>query len=392
MKKSFDFDQILDRTRERSKTWDFRTLKPGAIPMNGAETHFACPEPVRDAIHAVADWPIYGYPYFTEDFVNAAASYQKRRHGWDCDPAWIEFTNGIVPGIAYVLQAVTQPHDQVLINAPAYSPFRSTIEANDRVLVESMLKVSPEGVAFDWDDMERKFSDPATKAFILCDPHNPTGKCCTQEELAHIDSLSQQYGVFVIVDEVHADFVFRGRHISYPTISEHAKQTSAVAINPSKTFNVAGFRTGAIIIPNDEVHAAVNKHILAVKGISRTITGVAAFEACYDGRCDDYADAVADYVRENLLYMEAFFQSRIPKIKMVRPEGCFVCWLDCSGLGFSSQEELMAFLNGTGIMMSDGNDYFADGDGRGYVRMAYAFPRSQLDEALERLEQAVDAL
>lgn len=392
MEGKFNFDQILDRTRERSKTWDFRTLKPGALPMNGAETHYACPGPVREAVQVVADWPIYGYPYFTEDFVQAAAGYQKRRHGWDCDPAWIEFVGGIVPGIAFILQAVTQVGDQVLINAPAYSPFRSTVEANDRMIVESMLKISPEGASFDWEDMEHKFSDPGTKAFILCDPHNPTGKCCTMEELARIDALAQQYGVFVIVDEVHADFVFRGRHISYPTVSEYARLHSAVVINPSKTFNVAGFRTGAVIVPNEEVHAAVNKRILAVKGISRTITGVAAFEACYDGRCDDYADAVCTYVRENLLWLEAFLKVRLPQIRPVRPDGCFVCWLDCNGLGFATQKELMAFLDGTGVMLSDGSDYFADGDGRGYVRMAYAFPRSQLQEALERLENAVNAL
>lgn len=385
----FNFDAILDRTKERSKTWDFRTLKPGAIPMNGAETHFACPAPVRKAVHDVADWPIYGYPYFTEDFVNAAAGYMKRQHGWDCDPEWIEFVGGIVPGIAFALQAVTAAGDKVLINAPAYSPFRSTVEANDRVIVESMLHVTPEGTSFDWADMERKFGDPAVKAFILCDPHNPTGKSCTMEELTRIDALAEKYGVFVIVDEVHADFVFRGRHISYPTVSEHAKMNSAVVINPSKTFNVAGFRTGAIIIPNDTVHAAVNKRILAVKGISRTITGVAAFEACYDGRCDGYLAAVRAYVEENLRYIEDFFRARIPEIRMVRPDACFVCWLDCSGLGFPSQRELMAFLDATGVMLSDGREFFADGNGRGYVRMAYAFPRSMLHDAMARLEQAV---
>ena len=212
------------------------------------------------------------------------------------------------------------------------------------------------------------------------------------EELARIDTLARQYGVFVIVDEVHADFVFRGRHISYPTVSEYARLHSAVVINPSKTFNVAGFRTGAVIIPNEGLHAAVNKHILAVKGISRTITGVAAFEACYDGRCDDYADAVCAYVRENLLWLEAFLKTRLSQVSLVRPDGCFVCWLDCNGLGFATQKELMAFLDGTGVMLSDGSDYFADGDGRGYVRMAYAFPRSQLQEALEHLENAVSAL
>ena len=105
MNATYDFDKVLDRTKERSKTWDFRTLKPGAIPMNGAETHFECPAPVRKVIHDVADWPIYGYPYFTDDFVNAAAGYMKRQHGWDCDPKWIEFVGGIVPGIAQRLAA-----------------------------------------------------------------------------------------------------------------------------------------------------------------------------------------------------------------------------------------------------------------------------------------------
>ena len=205
MNATYDFDKVLDRTKERSKTWDFRTLKPGAIPMNGAETHFECPAPVRKVIHDVADWPIYGYPYFTDDFVNAAAGYMKRQHGWDCDPKWIEFVGGFVPGIAFAIQAVTAVGDKVLINSPAYSPFRSTVEMNDRVLVESMLNITPEEVTFDWEDMERKFSDPAVKAFILCDPHNPTGKSCTAEELARIDALAEKYGVFVIVDEVHAE-------------------------------------------------------------------------------------------------------------------------------------------------------------------------------------------
>ena len=392
MNATYDFDKVLDRTKERSKTWDFRTLKPGAIPMNGAETHFECPAPVRKVIHDVADWPIYGYPYFTDDFVNAAAGYMKRQHGWDCDPKWIEFVGGIVPGIAFAIQAVTAVGDKVLINSPAYSPFRSTVEMNDRVLVESMLNITPEEVTFDWGDMERKFSDPAVKAFILCDPHNPTGKSCTAEELARIDALAEKYGVFVIVDEVHADFVFRGRHISYPAVSEYARMHSAVVINPSKTFNVAGFRTGAIIIPNDEIHAAVNKRILAVKGISRTITGVAAFEACYDGRCDDYVAAVRTYVAENMRYVEDFFHTRIPKIKMIRPDACFVCWLDCNGLGFENQQKLMKFLNETGIMLSDGSEYYADGNGRGFVRMAYAFPKTMLREAMERLEKAVNSL
>lgn len=384
----YDFDRILDRTRERSKTWDFRTLRPGQLPMNGAETHFACPVPVREAVQAVAEWEVYGYPYFTEDFSNAAASWMQRRHGWDCDPRWVEFVGGIVPGIAFAVQAVSQPGDKVLINTPAYDPFRSMVEANDRVLTESPLVIGEDGVFFDWEDMERRFSDPLTKAFILCDPHNPTGKSCTEEELCRISRLSEKYGVLVIVDEVHADFVFHGRHISYPTVSDWARNNSVVVINPSKTFNVAGFRTGAVIVPNEELRAHINKKILAVKGISRTITGVAAFEACYDGRCDDYADQICAYIYDNERYLAAFLKEHIPEIRLIRPDACFVCWLDCRGLGFTEQSQLMEFFINAGVLVTSGEEFDRTGLGKGFVRMAYGFPRSQLKEALERLAAA----
>lgn len=384
----YDFNRILDRTRERSKTWDFRTLRPGQLPMNGAETHFACPVPVREAVQAVAEWEVYGYPYFTEDFSNAAASWMQRRHGWDCNPRWVEFVGGIVPGIAFAVQAVSQPGDKILINTPAYDPFRSMVEANDRVLTESPLVIGEDGVFFDWEDMERRFSDPLTKAFILCDPHNPTGKNCTEAELCRISRLSEKYGVLVIVDEVHADFVFYGRHISYPTVSDWARNNSVVVINPSKTFNVAGFRTGAVIVPNEELRAYINKKILAVKGISRTITGVAAFEACYDGRCDDYADQVCAYIYDNEQYLAAFLKERIPEIRLIRPDACFVCWLDCRGLGFTEQSQLMEFFTNAGVLVTSGEEFDRTGMGEGFVRMAYGFPRSQLKEALERLAAA----
>ena len=385
----YDFDRVLDRSRERSKTWDFRSLKPGQLPMHGAETHFECPAPVRQAIKEVSDWEVYGYPYFTDDFSTAAASYMKRRHNWDCRAEWVEFVGGIVPGIAFAIQAVSQPGDKVLINTPAYDPFRSVIETNDRVLDESPLLIDENGVSFDWDDMERRFSDPFTRAFILCDPHNPTGKSCTAEELERIAELSEKYSVLVIVDEVHADFIFHGRHISYPTVSEYAKNNSVVVINPSKTFNVAGFSTGAVIVPNDALHTRINKKISAVKGISRTITGVAAFEACYDGRCDDYADQICAYVHENEKYLSGFFRDNLPQIQMIKPDGCFVCWLDCRGLGFSSQAELMNFFTSAGVLVSSGEEFDRAGRGLGFVRMAYAFPRSQLSTAMERLAIAV---
>lgn len=393
MSYTYDFNVIVDRSRERSKTWDPRNVKPGQLPMNGAEMHFACPIPVLEAVREVSECQVYGYPYFTDDFAQAAAGWMKRRHDWDVDYKWVEFVGGIVPGIAFAMQAMTKVGDGIIINTPAYSPFRDCIRDNDRKLVESGLLIDSENgtVEFDWADMEAKFADPNNTCFILCDPQNPTGKSCTLEELKKIEELSKKYNVFVIVDEVHADFVFDGkRHICYPTVGDFAKGFSAVVINPSKTFNTAGFRTAAIIIPNQEIHDKTNVKIAAVKGYSRTITGVAAFEAAYGGKCDDFADQAREYVQTMRNKMCDYFAENIPEMKIIKPEACFVCWCDCHGLGFEDQGEMMKFLAEAGVLMSNGLEYDKE-LGRGYVRIAYGFPEIQLMPALEKLAAAVKA-
>lgn len=393
MSYTYDFNVIVDRSRERSKTWDPRNVKPGQLPMNGAEMHFACPIPVLEAVREVSECQVYGYPYFTDDFAQAAAGWMKRRHDWDVDYKWVEFVGGIVPGIAFAMQAMTKVGDGIIINTPAYSPFRDCIRDNDRKLVESGLLIDSEKgtVEFDWADMEAKFADPNNTCFILCDPQNPTGKSCTLEELKKIEELSKKYNVFVIVDEVHADFVFDGkRHICYPTVGDFAKEFSAVVINPSKTFNTAGFRTAAIIIPNQEIHDKTNVKIAAVKGYSRTITGVAAFEAAYGGKCDDFADQAREYVQTMRDKMCDYFAENIPEMKIIKPEACFVCWCDCHGLGFEDQGEMMKFLAEAGVLMSNGLEYDKE-LGRGYVRIAYGFPEIQLMPALEKLAAAVKA-
>lgn len=333
---TYDFNMIIDRSKERSKTWDPRTVKPGQLPMNGAEMHFTCPYPVLEAVREVSTCQVYGYPYFTDDFAQAAAGWMKRRHNWDVDYKWVEFVGGIVPGLAFAMQAMTKIGEGIIINTPAYSPFRALIKDNERKLVESPLIIdSAKGtVEFDWADMEAKFADSNNTAFILCDPQNPTGKSCTLEELKKIEELSQKYHVFVMVDEVHADFVFDSKkHICYPTVGEFSKNFSAVVINPSKTFNTAGFRTAAIIIPNLEIHDKTNVKINAVKGYSRTITGVAAFEAAYGGQCDDFADQARAYVENMRNKMCDYFAANIPEMKIIKPESCFVCWCDCRGPG-----------------------------------------------------------
>lgn len=172
MSYTYDFNVIVDRSRERSKTWDPRNVKPGQLPMNGAEMHFACPIPVLEAVREVSECQVYGYPYFTDDFAQAAAGWMKRRHDWDVDYKWVEFVGGIVPGIAFAMQAMTKVGDGIIINTPAYSPFRDCIRDNDRKLVES-------GLLIDSERAQWNLTGPTWKR-SLPTPTIPASSCVTR--------------------------------------------------------------------------------------------------------------------------------------------------------------------------------------------------------------------
>ncbi len=384
-----NFDEIVDRRNTECKKWD--TYAPDVIPMWIADTDFKCPQPVIDAMVKRAQHGIYGYPVNHKNFAQSIVNWQKKRFGWDVDMDWVEYTPAVVPAIVYALRAFTQPGDNVVMQMPAYHPFHDIIPHNGRHILGNQLVRQADGsFAVDFENLEALLSKKRTTMFLLCSPHNPVGKCFTREELTKMAELCLKHNVFVVSDEIHSDIVYKGsEHIPFASLSPEIAANSLVCVNPSKTFNIAGVRTGAAIIPDRHKHDLFYARIEDNKAYGRTVFGTLPIEVCYN-ECDYYADQLLAYLEDNLAYLNKFVAERIPKLKVTPTQATYLVWLDCSGLNMGPKEMQNFFLQQAKVAMNEGST-FGPG-GAGYMRMNIACPRSQLSEALARMEAAISKL
>lgn len=380
-----DFDVVVDRRHTQCKKWD--TYGEDVIPMWIADTDFQCPEPVLDAIRKRAGHGIYGYPVISKDYEEAVSGWQQRRFGWHVDPAWVEYTPAVVPAIVYAMRAFTHPGDRIIVQMPAYHPFHQVIPHNGRLIAPNPLIENPDGSwSVDWKNFEELAADPRTTMFLLCNPQNPTGKCFTKEELLHFAALCEKHHLFVVSDEIHSDIVYKGtRHIPFGSVSDWAAGHCIVCVNPSKTFNIAGFRTGAAIIPDADNHGLFYNELENVKAFGRNIFGTLAVRTAYN-ECGYYADQLVEYLEKNLSFTRRFLEQEIPEIKLGPVQGTYLLWLDCRAFRMDHLALMDFFLNEAKVSLNDGYTFGAEGDG--FMRLNIACPRSQLEEALKRMAQA----
>ena len=356
-----------------------------------ADTDFAVPEEIAEAIQKRAEHPCFGYPVESFEFERAAARWEKVRFGWEVDPEWVKYSNGVLPFLMYAIRAFAYPGDKVVIQPPVYPPFQAITKNNGCQLLTNPLIQDENGkYQIDFEDLEEKLKDPRTKLFFMSNPHNPVMRAFTLEELTRIGELCLKYHVIVIADEIHCDLTYKGyHHIPFASISEEFAQNSMVLINPSKTFNIAGFRTGAAIIPNKKMRDNIQIIIEDNKNYGRTIFGMLSFITAYT-ECDYYADEMMDYLEENKNYIVDFIRNRIPRIKLAEPEATYLLWLDCRDLQMTQSELKTFFFEKAKLGLNDGATFGIEGTG--FMRMNIACPRATLVEALNRLEKAVNEL
>lgn len=384
-----NFDEIINRCDSECKKYESAQNNSGILPMWIADTDFAVPKEISEAIVARANHPCFGYPVESFEFEKSAQRWEKVRFGWDIDPHWVKYSNGVLPFLMYAIRALSYPGDKVVIQPPVYPPFSAIVKNNGRQLLTNPLKQDENGkYQIDFEDLEEKLKDPRTKLFFMSNPHNPTMRCFTREELVKMGDLCLKHNVVVISDEIHCDLTFKGyNHIPFASISEEFAQNSMVLINPSKTFNIAGFRTGAAIIPNDEMRKNIQITIENNKNYGRTIFGMLSFITAYE-KCDYYADELMEYLEENKNYLVDFLKENIPQIKLAQPEATYLMWLDCKGLNMTQSQLKEFFMNNAKLYLNDGSTFGAEGVG--FMRMNIACPKATLQEALARLKQAVD--
>lgn len=383
-----NFDEMINRRDSECKKYE-PSYPMDVLPMWIADTDFAVPVEISEAIQQRARHLCYGYPVESFEFEKAAARWMKVRFDWEIDPHWVKYSNGVLPFLMYAIRAFTYPGDKVVIQPPVYPPFSAIVRNNGRQLVTNPLVPDENGkFQIDFDDLEAKLKDTRTKLLFLSNPHNPTMRCFTREELTKIGSLCLAYDVIVISDEIHCDLTYQGwQHIPFASISPEFAQISMVLINPSKTFNIAGFRTGAAIIPNEAMRNNIQITIENNKNYGRTIFGMLSFITAYT-ECDYYADELMEYLEQNKNYLVEYLKQNIPSIKLSEPEATYLMWLDCRGLRMGQEELKEFFFNEAKLGLNDGASFGVEGTG--FMRLNIACPKTTLAEALNRLEHAVN--
>ncbi len=390
--RNLDFDTVIDRNDTDCLKYDFavrRGRPEGVLSYWVADMDYKTSSYIQDALQAAVEHGIYGYSEPREEYFEAVASWMERRHGYHVERKWLVKTPGIVYALAQCVQAYTKHGDAVLIQQPVYYPFSEVIVDNNRRLVSNDLVLDENGVyQIDFEDLENKIRDNDIKLFLFCSPHNPGGRVWTEEELLKIGELCKEYNVILVADEIHQDFVFEGKHHVFASLRPEFADFTVTCTSASKTFNLAGLQTSNLFIPNPKLRSALRKRIDASGYSQLNQFGPIATRAAYE-HGEEWLDALLEYLQGNIDYTVDRL-NKIPGIKAYKPQGTYLVWFDCRGLGLST-EELEHFIVDDANLWLDGGHIFGK-VGEGFQRINVATTRSYLELGLDSLENAVKRL
>lgn len=391
--KNIDFDQINNRIGSNSLKWDgYESRYPGldakgCLPMWVADSDFKAPKEVIDALIEVAKFGVYGYPKgASQAFNKSIINWIEKRHEWSIEEKWIVPTEGIVAAIAYTIQAFTEEGDQVIIQPPVYYPFKDVVDKNNRHLVLNPLVYDGGKYTIDFEDFESKVSNPKCKLFLLCNPHNPVGRAWNEEELKRLTDICIKHNVLIFSDEIHSDLIYKGYiHIPTGKINTEIHSHLISAFAPTKTFNLAGIKGSAIIIPDEKVRKKYKKQLVKNGATGLSIFGYASVVASYE-HGEHYLNELLEYVKGNVDYFTEYIEKNLPEIKVVEAEGTYLLWVDFNGTGLSPNEIDKTMIEKAKVAVDLGR-WFGE-EGAGFLRFNLACPRATVVKALEQIKDA----
>ena len=388
--RNLNFDKIIDRRNTRCLKYDFaveRNMPADVLPLWVADMDFETSSYIEDAIIERAKHAIYGYSEVKMPYFDILKKWMQKHHDWDIQRKWLVKTPGVVFALAMAVKAYTEPGDAVLIQQPVYYPFSEVIKDNGRNVVSNTLYLGEDNrYHIDFEDFEQKIVDHKIKLFLLCNPHNPVGRVWTKEELTRLGDICVKHHVTVVSDEIHEDFVFKGKHQVFANIKKEYEEITVTCTAPSKTFNIASLMISNILIPNPELKRKF-KHQMDAAGISQlNVLGLVACEAAYD-HGEEWYQAMKAYVKENIEFVKQYVEEQLPGVNMVEHEGTYLVWLDFRETGLSVEELDDKIINQAKLWLDSGKIFGSCGEG--FQRINVACPRKVLEEALERIKNAV---
>ena len=384
----FHFDEPIDRRGTSCVKWD-ESPSADVIPMWVADMDFPVAPAIQEAIKKRAEHSIFGYTIVEEDYYEAVISWFLRRHQWTIQREEILYTTGVIPAMSCAIKALTMPGEKVLILSPDYNCFFSSIRNNGCEVSETILVKDGASFVVDWEDFEQRCADEKTTVFLLCNPHNPTGRVWSKEELERMNTICMKYGVKVISDEIHGELIMPGYLFQpFATVNDACRQNSVILNSPSKSFNIAGLQTANIICSQPEWRRRIDRAINIHEVCDLNPFGPVALKAAYN-ESEEWIDELNQYLWDNYQALCQFFEKELPLCKVTQLEGTYLVWLDVTRYSNDVEKLCDDLLTRGKVWVNPGTMYGAE-SGKGYIRINIACPRSRMMEGLERIKETIN--
>lgn len=376
----YNFDEIINRKNTNSLKWDFakeRGKKEGVLPFWVADMDFRLPNEILNPLIDKIKEGIFGYSDPKDDYYEALISWYLKHYKINIRKENIIINSSVVSSICSLIRITSKENDAILINEPVYYPFKLSILANKRKAISSDLIIEEEKYKIDFVDFENKIKNNNIKAYILCNPHNPVGRVWDKDELEKIVSICKKYNVFIISDEIHADFCYEKEFISIANFDTNYAIVSAL----TKTFNIPGFKIAHTIIPNEIIYNNFKKDLDKIGYSQQSIMGLVASKAAmlYG---EEWLSELKDYLWNNILYVDNYLKTYLPKIKLIKPEGTYLIWLDFNEFNLT-HKRLSDLIEKANLWLDDGIIFGRSG--KGYQRINIATPKVNIDLMLKSL-------
>lgn len=387
----YDFSRPTDRRGTDSYKWD-SAPEADIIPLWVADMDFETFPAITEALQRRVAHGIFGYTRVPEAYYEAVCSWFGKHHGWHINREDIIYTSGVVPAVSAVIKALTLPGDQVIVQGPVYNCFFSSIRNNGCEMVSNSLIYNKEELRYeiDFDDLERKLAHERARLMLICNPHNPGGRVWTRDELTRVAELCRKYGVRVVSDEIHCELtLYDNEYVPFGSLPDELSRNSITCCSPSKAFNTAGLQIANIVCRDAEVRNRIDRAININEVCDVNPFGVIALQAAYSDEGYEWLTQLRKYISANYDLLLERFARELPKCKVMRMEGTYLAWIDCSELHISSDEIEEMLMHENKVWVNAGSMYGAEG--AAFIRINMACTSELLNEGITRIVNGLGA-
>lgn len=381
----YDFSRPTERRGTDSYKWD-SAPEADIIPLWVADMDFETFPGITEALQRRVAHGIFGYTRVPEAYYEAVCNWFGKHHGWHINREDIIYTSGVVPAVSAVIKALTLPGDQVIVQGPVYNCFFSSIRNNGCETVSNSLIYNKEELRYeiDFDDLERKLAHERARLMLLCNPHNPGGRVWTRDELTRVAELCHKYGVRVVSDEIHCELtLYDNEYVPFGSLPDELSHGSITCCSPSKAFNTAGLQIANIVCRDAEVRNRIDRAININEVCDVNPFGVIALQAAYSDEGYEWLTQLRAYISSNYDLLRERFARELPKCKMMRMEGTYLAWIDCSELHISSDEIEDMLMHENKVWVNAGSMYGTEG--AAFIRINMACTSELLNEGITRI-------